>query len=97
MTAEHLQPKQSGRGFAAMPDIPGEYGGYVKVYESSAALAPHLWLKVVSPVDANEPLGPMDEAVLHMTAENAWRLAEQLQTMVREHYHGDATPDWAKP
>lgn len=34
-------------------------------------------------------------ATVHMTAENAWRLADQLRALVRNHYQGDATPEWA--
>lgn len=83
----------SVRGFDRLPPIPSEYGGEVSVYESSAALGPHVWLKAVAPVDLNDPDGPTREVPIHLTAENAWRLAEQLQLLVRNHYQGDASPD----
>ncbi len=71
-----------------MPPLDGEYGGTVQAYESSAAGGPHVWLKLQSEEDG--------KATLHLTAENAWRLSEQLQKLVREHYQGDATPEWAR-
>lgn len=49
------------------------------VSESPAASGPHVWLDVKCPA--------------HLTAENAWRLAEQLMTLVRDHHQGDARPD----
>lgn len=68
----------SERGFAQGRPIPSEYGGAAKVYESSAAEAPHVWLMVQSPVNLNDPNGPMQEAVAHFTLENAIRLRDQL-------------------
>lgn len=90
----HLTATTSERGFARLPPIRSEYGGEARAYESSAASEPHIWLNVECPVDLNDPSGPTKEAVMHFTADNAWRLAEQLQHLVRNHYHGDATPEW---
>lgn len=89
---DHLTVTTSGRGFDAMPDIPSEYGGFVSVYESSSAEGPHIWLKAVEQMSGR----PEKEAALHLTAENAWRLADQLRQLVRDHYQGDALPDWAR-
>lgn len=95
----HLIPTViNDRGFDAMPTIPGSYadrvtGSYVDVYESSCAVGPHIWLMATAPVDLNHPDGPAVEAPVHLTAENAWRIAEQLMYLVRNHYQGDATPD----
>lgn len=86
--SDHLNITTSPRGFDRMPEIPGEYGGEVAVYESSAASGPHVWLK------ARESSG--SAATVHLTAENAWRLADQLRALVRDHYQGDATPEWAR-
>jgi len=36
-------------------------------------------------------------ATAHLTAHDAWLLSEQLQLLVREHYQGDARPEWAFP
>ena len=72
-----------------MPPIPSEYGGEVTVFESSAASGPHIWLKAREAMRGE----PERTVALHLTAENAWRLAEQLQMLVRDHYQGDATPE----
>lgn len=70
-----------------MPAINGAFAGEpngdeVSVYESSSAEGPHLWLNVT-------------DSPVHLTAENAWRLSDQLRELVRNHYQGDATPEWA--
>jgi hypothetical protein len=88
---DHLQPTETNRGFAVLPPIVGNYGGDVVVWESSAADEPKLWLKVTELDDAKH------EATIHLTAEDAWKLADQLRCAVENHYHGDARPEWAKP
>ncbi|MFC3454035.1 hypothetical protein [Amycolatopsis speibonae] len=90
---DHLDGAQSSRGFKRMPPIPSEYGGDVHVYESSGATAPAIWLTATAPADLNNRDGAQVEAPLHLTADNAWRLAEQLMTLVANHYQGDARPD----
>lgn len=89
---EHLNVTTSDRGFDSLPPIPSEYGGEVSVYESSAAIGPHVWLRAKAPVDLNNPGGEWREVPIHLTAENAWRLAEQLRYLVEHHYQGDARP-----
>lgn len=92
MTPAHLDITRSDRGFDRLPPIPSEYGGNVSVYESSAADGPHVWLFATAPADLNNPSGPEVEAPIHLTAEHAWQLAEQLMTLVANHYQGDARP-----
>lgn len=92
-TPEHLTVSTSGRGFDGLPPIPSEYGGEVSVYESSAAGSPHIWLRAEAPIDLNRPGGPTHETAMHLTAENAWRLGEQLIFLVRNHYQGGASPE----
>ena len=53
----------SDRGFEPLDPIPSEYGGAVTVYESSAAEAPHIWVRVTSPADLNSPEGAMTEGI----------------------------------
>jgi hypothetical protein len=89
---DHLNITTSGRGFDAFPAVPSEYGGHVSVSESSAAKGPHLWLRATEAMRGQ----PESKTALHLTAENAWRLADQLRAAVRDHYQGDATPDWAR-
>jgi hypothetical protein len=86
--SEHLTPIFTDRGFRHLPPIPGAYGGAAQAYESSAASGPHVWLQVVVPADLNSPNGPTVDATLHLTAENAVHLAEQLQHLVANHYQG---------
>lgn len=88
----HLQEYVSDRNFGFLESVPSEYGGHVSVSESSAASGPHLWLRAVAPVDLNRPDGPTHEAPMHLTAENAWKLAEQIRHLVQHHYRGDARP-----
>jgi hypothetical protein len=83
---DHLEPMTSGRGFDYLPPIPSEYGGEVSVSESSAASGPHVWLRATAPVDLNEPNGPTHQVPIHLTAENALRLADQLRYIVEHHY-----------
>lgn len=91
---EHLTVDRSGRGFAHLPPIPSEYGGEVRAYESSAAMGPHIWVRIECPADLNEPDGPTVEAVAHLTAENAGRLGDQLHLLVRDHYQGGVLVLW---
>lgn len=90
--SDHLEPTTTDRGFKHMPPIPSKYGGAVRIYESSAATGPHVWLLAESPVDMNNQDGPTVEAVIHLNAENAWLLAEQLRWLLEHHYQGDARP-----
>lgn len=68
----------TSRGFRHLPPIPGAYGGTVRVYESSSAESPHVWLAVASPDG--------DEMTHHLTADAALRLARHLQWLVENHY-----------
>lgn len=90
---DHLSTTTTDRGFDHLPSIPSTYGGKVRVFESSAALGPHIWLNVTCPADLNQPDGPSVEAVAHLTAEHAWQLADQLRHLVVNHYQGSARPD----
>lgn len=85
----HLEKVYSDRGFARLPKIPSEYGGDVSVYESSAAMGPHVWLTAKAPVDLNDRDGATVEAPMHLTADNARRLGEQLIQIADGHYQGN--------
>jgi hypothetical protein len=93
---DHLNGTQTDRGFTRYPPLPNVYGGHVRVYESSSASGPHVWLQATAPQNANNPTGVlMDDVAVLLTAEDAWRLSEQIQVLVRNHYQGDARPPWA--
>jgi hypothetical protein len=97
MTEDHqdyLQVTTSDRGLDQLPPILGSYGdrltgSSVRVYESSSARGPHVWLCAEAPVDLNRPDGLKVEASVHLTEENAWHLAEQIMYLVRNHYQRD--------
>jgi hypothetical protein len=83
--AEHLTPTVSERGFTRLPPIVGAYGGTVRVYESSAAIGPHIWLAVNE--DASSRVDQMAaEAHSHLTVEAAGQLADQLRWLIDHHY-----------
>jgi hypothetical protein len=71
-----------------MPAIVGENGITVRVYESSNAEGPHLWLRLTMPDD------PVTDSAVELTITQAWQLAEQLVLLVTDHYQGDARPSW---
>lgn len=84
MSVEGAQ--QTDRGFIHHQEIESSYGGFIRVYESSAASHPHIWVRVKCPVDLNNPEGEMLEAVSHLTVENASILVAQLQHLLENHY-----------
>lgn len=90
-TFEHLVPlpDEGGRCLVHLPALAGTGGEQVAVFESSAATDPRVWLNI-------EDVGAAVSTSVEMTAGMAWRLAEQLQKLVRDHYQGDARPSWAR-
>jgi hypothetical protein len=74
----------------------GAYGGEIRVYESSAASHPHIWVAIEEPVDLNafaawsgprdEYPGMMKEAHSHLRLEDAVRLRDQLTHLIDHHY-----------
>jgi hypothetical protein len=83
MTPSHLQATVTERGFTHMPSIPGQYGGDIRVYESSAAEGPHIWLCATAPLDLD---GQPSRATMHLTVEDALKLADQLHYLAEHHY-----------
>jgi hypothetical protein len=79
----HLKIYTTPRGLARMPTISGSSSGIIRVYESSAASEPRIWLQIIND----------DSVHIHLTAEAAWKLAEQIMHLVKNHYQGDATPE----
>lgn len=77
---------KSDRGFIQGTEIESGYGGFIKVYESSAASHPHIWVRIVCPVNMNNPEGEMMDATSHLTIENAEELIDQLQYLIDNHY-----------
>lgn len=80
------EPTITNRGFARFDEIPSTYGGSIRVYESSNAEGPHLWVRTESPVDLNQPWGDMKEGVAHLRLEDARLLRDQLTWLIDHHY-----------
>lgn len=72
------EPTITDRGFKHMPAIAGTYGGSIHAYESSAASAPHLWVSATDEDDST--------AIIHLTLDQALRLAEQIRYLAEHHY-----------
>ncbi len=73
----------SDRGFMRFPPVPSQYGGEVHVYESSAAMGPHIWVRVVCPSNLNDRASDPVEAVAHLTMEDAIVLRKQLKKLIK--------------
>lgn len=83
MTADHLTPTVTDRGFRHMPPLRCPNGDQIRLHESSAAGAPHAWLAVKS--DGHEQ-------VAHVDANTLWQLREQIDLLLKHHFLGDARP-----
>lgn len=88
---EHLRSVITERGFGHLPALPNRYGGPegIRVSESSNAEYAGVWLRVEG---FGEAPGRLVDVVANLTAETAWRLAEQLAILVATHYQGDQRP-----
>jgi hypothetical protein len=71
--------ERTDRGFKHYPPIRTTYGHDVKVYESSAAESPHVWLAVV---------GATESCEAHMSVEQAERVRDAIDAAIRNHYQG---------
>lgn len=91
MTASHLVPQITDRGFKHMPTLADAFEpDAVRLLEASTAVGPHLWLRVKDPAE------PGQHPVVLLSAEQAWKLKEQIEWLLEHHYHGDARPDEAR-
>lgn len=88
----------SDRGFQNMEPVPSAYGGVVRIYESSAAMHPHIWVAVRQPEDMNQWAaegkddekftGQWRESHAHLRIEDAVTLRNQLDYLIANHYQG---------
>lgn len=80
------------RGFKRLKPVPGLNYGHVRVYESSNAMHPCIWMATKEPDDLNQvparPEDPHHEAHIQLTIENAATLRDQLDWIIRNHYQG---------
>jgi hypothetical protein len=87
--SKKIKPNYSNRGFKHLDPITDAYGGKVTAYESSAAMGPHLWLKIEQAPTISPDLG---EAVSHLSLKQAKKLRKQLKFLIKNHYQ----VQWAK-
>jgi hypothetical protein len=71
----------SQRGFKYLAPITCTYGTEVRVYESSAAESPHLWVAL-----KETRLEGRGEAHAHLSFEQARELRDQLDWLLDNHY-----------
>lgn len=79
----------SARGFKHYEPIETDYGDVVKVYESSAAGDPHLWLAIDATRRTPPPSGDSPELTAHLDVEGTKRLIATLQAGLANHYQRD--------
>jgi hypothetical protein len=72
------------RGFKHLEPIKTSYGHTVRVYESSSAMRPCLWMKVDSTGSTCGDI--VTELRVHMTLEQAEDLRDSLDYLIRNHY-----------
>jgi len=71
----------SERGFAHWEPTDTSYGAQVRIYESSAALSPHIWMRIDQPSPEDNPMGgnlKEASAVAHMTLDQAREIRDTL-------------------
>ncbi|MDB5716481.1 MAG: hypothetical protein JWO15_3878 [Sphingomonadales bacterium] len=81
-----VEPTVTDRGFKRYEPVESRYGGHIRVYESSLADAPHIWVTSTAPSNLNDPTGPQVEAPMHLTLANAVVLRDQLTHLIENHY-----------
>ena len=74
------------RGFTIPEPITTSERITVTVHESSAAMGPHIWVKVEDPLGVYNPAHAPMKAVAHLTMEEAARLRDTLDWVIRNHY-----------
>lgn len=81
----------SDRGFAHDEPIASTYGATVRVYESSAAAGPHIWLSIVGTAHLEPGVQTEDRAgtrtcpgsvAAHLTVEQAKAVRKSLKRLI---------------
>lgn len=87
-----IEHSYSGRGFAHWPAVSSNYGATVSVYESSAALGPHIWLSIAGESHLESeprPHGGVDHGIAngrtaaHLTPRQAQEIRDNLDASIR--------------
>lgn len=88
MSEVEEQFENSDRGFKQGEPIPGDYGGSVRVYESSGALSAAIWIYVEESSGESADAYPNpQEATLLLNLDKARQLRDQLDYLIKNHYH----------
>jgi hypothetical protein len=75
--------KTSERGFKHYEPISTGYGHVIRVYESSTAFDPSLWVAI----DGSDAMTDQKaEVCAHLTIEQAERLRDTIDTAIAQHY-----------
>ena len=75
------------RGFRHYEEIQTSYGHEIRIYESSAASAPHLWLDVSLTAEGAARSGiEVCSATAHCTFDQATQVRDTLDTAMKNHY-----------
>lgn len=83
----HLVPIMSNRGFLRLPPVAGiNYGGQVRVYESSNAEVAAIWLKAEESPNTRSPMDHPGDATVQLTLDEAVKLADQIY-LLRDQHH----------
>lgn len=82
---------QDERGFKACDPVGSVESGEVRVYESSAAEEPCLWVRIRAPRDRNRPAFGYIEAAAHLSLADAEALRARLDYIIGHHYQNLVT------
>lgn len=81
---------ESNRGFKQGEPILGDYGGSVRVYESSGASMAAIWMHTEESHDPNGSPYPVPmETTLLLNLDKARQLRDQLDYLINNHYQLD--------
>lgn len=85
-----MEYETTDRGLKHFEPITTAYGHEIRVYESSAADSPHIWLDITQTTEtakaARSNIAP-ESATAHLSVLQALLLIESLTAAVRQHYH----------
>lgn len=85
-----IQFETTDRGFKHLRPITGTMGGRTRVYESSNALRPCIWIATNELDDlCGPPDGPTHVARNELTLESAEQLRDQLDWLITNHYQAE--------
>lgn len=82
--SEDVAVTYSERGFVQYTPIHCTYGTKTRIYGSSAAMGPHVWLNVDTAGSNIENQGEAKDAVAHLNLQGAQTLVDQLQHWIAE-------------